>query len=1117
MAALGAGGAARAADQPQYAPPPAWVKPVPIPPAPASADPAELKVLLQNEQTRFGAAGDEFYSESAMKILSTKGLADMGNIALAWRPDTETLILHKVNILRDGQVIDALAGGKKVTVLRRETNLELAMLDGALTATLQLEGLQVGDVVDMAFTLRRQDPVLAGRSEGTLALARPGKVAHAYFRAVWAPAKAMRWRIGEGLSGAVSASGADQQFVADQSDVDAPKPPNGAPPRFGYLAQAEFSQFRDWAEISRLMAPLYDKAETLAADSPLRKQIQDIAAASPDPKARALAALELVQDKVRYLFLGMNNGGYVPADADLTWTRRFGDCKGKTVLLLALLHGLGIEAEPVLVSTWAGDGLDQRLPMVQLFDHVLVRAHIDGRTYWLDGTRMGDAQLDRPAPAFRWALPVRSAGADLAPIEQVPFSEPHFDSRVDLDATGGLDAPAPAHAEHVFRGDSGIGLGLALSGQSVADAQRALRDYWRGAIPWVEPKTTTFAYDRVSGVTTLTMDGTATIDWAAGSQGRDFNVADSAIGYVANFTREPGPNRDAPYAVSFPMFRRWTVRVKLPGAGAGFELVNGQAVDATVAGVRYHRTAAIDHGVATIEDDEQALAGEFPAADAPAAAVTLRGLADYQVAVRAPKADPDGVDPKARAAEEAKMQSGAEKEQRGDAQGALADFKDALAAPVFPKMSPRTRERALELYAWAAQQTHDDVLAHSLAVEATNLPDAAVGAWALRLQFAFALHDFDDAAISLSRLAGAGPGTLAGIHDPGVFEVARQARGRPRFELLAALHDAGWKPTDPFRNADALWLDLAARRIDEGDLARAKVIARDVGGPYDLIQMRADKRFDPIVSGEPARYDVSAALDRQLADLRTKAAAAPDQLEGVLVVARALLRRNRPADALAVLDAAKAKIDAAAEGAPAFSDKADQMGAMLEVRAKSLEALGRSEEGLRVRERSILHAEHSGSNFTQVLDLASRYNNLGQPQDALDLLEDFDPEGATPYGHMIWKEVLACAYAQTGDKPKLARAIGYLEAHPLDAPELLDQAQLCTNDEDGVAKSIVARLADPDTRGDTLLQLQTYTDSPSDGPWGKQLDARWRAVKERPEVRAAIRKVGRIEAYPVLQ
>jgi len=75
---------------------------------------------------------------------------------------------------------------------------------------------------------------------------------------------------------------------------------------------------------------------------------------------------------VRYVLLAIDDGGYVPAPADTTWSRRFGDCKGKTVLLLALLRELGIDARPALVSVQGGDGLNERLPMVGAFDHVFV-------------------------------------------------------------------------------------------------------------------------------------------------------------------------------------------------------------------------------------------------------------------------------------------------------------------------------------------------------------------------------------------------------------------------------------------------------------------------------------------------------------------------------------------------------------------------------------------------------------------------------------------------------------------------------------------------------------------------------------------------------------------------
>jgi hypothetical protein len=51
--------------------------------------------------------------------------------------------------------------------------------------------------------------------------------------------------------------------------------------------------------------------------------------------------------------------------------------------------------------------MNERLPSLAAFNHVIVRAIIDGKVYWLDGTRTGDKSgLDvlRPPP-HRWALP----------------------------------------------------------------------------------------------------------------------------------------------------------------------------------------------------------------------------------------------------------------------------------------------------------------------------------------------------------------------------------------------------------------------------------------------------------------------------------------------------------------------------------------------------------------------------------------------------------------------------------------------------------------------------------------------------------------------------------------
>ena len=118
---------------------------------------------------------------------------------------------------------------------------------------------------------------------------------------------------------------------------------------------------------------------------------------------------------------------------------------------------------------------------------------------------------------------------------------------------------------------------------------------------------------------------------------------------------------------------------------------------------------------------------------------------------------------------------------------------------------------------------------------------------------------------------------------------------------------------------------------------------------------------------------------------------------------------------------------------------------------------------------------------------------------------------------MVWESARACAYAQLNDQANLATPLQYLREHAKDGSQLFEVALLCAHDSDAVAKEIVARLVDPDTRQSKLAEIQDYLPEPGQSPWDKDTTARWLVVRGRPDVQAAIAKVGRIESYPIIR
>ena len=401
---------------------------------------------------------------------------------------------------------------------------------------------------------------------------------------------------------------------------------------------SQFTNFATWADASVLMYPHYVRGSTLEADSPLHAQVERIRANFHTDADRTAAALRLVQDEIRYVALAMGEGGYVPTAADEVWRSRFGDCKGKTVLLLALLRELGIEAEAAMVSTRMGDGLDEREPLIGWFDHVLVRAVVDGKVYWLDGTGVGDRALDDIAPpSWRWALPVRAEGARLEAIESPPAASPSTGMVLDIDASAGIDAEAELTMDLAYYGPLAAGMRQAVTSIPDEQLQTMLSSNWDGPDSVTRVESVDTRYDDDNNAFHIILKGKTRMSWVNGTGGRVMALPDSAI-EIPHLEERRGlaaAYRNEPYVIAHPFYATSTIRVTLPNGGEGFRLEGGdQSVEG--GGYRVERTASLSDGRLEVSMSVLSLVPEVTAAQMAEARTRAGNLASTGVRVRAP-------------------------------------------------------------------------------------------------------------------------------------------------------------------------------------------------------------------------------------------------------------------------------------------------------------------------------------------------------------------------------------------------------------------------------------------------------------------------------------------------
>jgi tetratricopeptide (TPR) repeat protein len=629
---LTASTAAHAAEELKFAKAPAWVAPQTIPAAADKAKDRPIALLLHDQQVLLEPGKISTYSELAFKIQKPEGLA-AGNLSVAWNPAFDTATVNRLEIRRGNQVIDVLKSGQTFTTMRRESNLELAMLDGMLTANIQPEGLQEGDVIVLATMIEHVDPTLKGHVEATFAPWGGAQIGLAHARLAWSSNVDLKLqKAGDLPVPQQSARDGKKIYELTMHDIDPVIDPKGAPVRFKIGRMGEATDFRSWADAGRLMAPLYRTAAVVPASGPLRDEVEKIRKASADPKVRAEQALQLVQQRVRYVALLMGQGGYVPAPAETTWSRRFGDCKAKTTLLLAILHELGINAEPVAANPILGDAIGESLPMIGLFNHVLVRAHVAGKDYWLDGTRTGDTSFDSiEVPDFGWGLPLVE-NAQLVHMVPAPRDVPSAERRVSVDASDGIFAPAKTEIEEIYRGDSAVQMNSLYSSLSSDQRDEQLHDKSKGYFDTFAVTSSSVQFDKTKRELDIKIQGKAQLSWKDGW----FFVPTSSVGFDPDFDRPAGPFHDVPVEVSHPRFAKDIATIKLP-AGLVSQQKLSPAVHQTLAGVEYVRTEKVTGDLLTVESSERSIVPEVSYKDALAAEQQLRAMSKDDVYLKIPE------------------------------------------------------------------------------------------------------------------------------------------------------------------------------------------------------------------------------------------------------------------------------------------------------------------------------------------------------------------------------------------------------------------------------------------------------------------------------------------------
>ncbi len=463
-------------------PTPSWVVPVDLEAltsARMAESAAELARLVFHDTQIFVPESNatnaaQTYEQEVFHLDSSGDVEELSTVSLEFDPSYQTLEVHAVRVLRDGEWSDRI-GRSLASVAQVEDQLERYVYDQSESLLMILDDVQVGDWLSVEYSLRGSNPVMGDD----------------WADAVWLVSQAVSKRSVRVLAQrpvafAVHGDAPDpSKDVADGNSREIvwtlenrPEPEYTHSLPWGYSPQPwiQLSTQRTWSDVVDWALPVFEPP-------PSTPDVREIASrfANLSREQGLLAARRWVQDEIGYFSVAMGEHSHPPYVPSETLARRYGDCKDKTVLLLSVLRELGIDSWPVLINTNWREGLVTFQPSPLAFDHIIVAAAVGDRVIWIDptlGGQGGDAVDAMTVPNYRYGLEVRTGVAELSEIperQRAPgLKQVFYHYRVQEDLL-----QYQVHVKTVFSGAEAEGMRRTLAELSTDELQENYLEYYQ--------------------------------------------------------------------------------------------------------------------------------------------------------------------------------------------------------------------------------------------------------------------------------------------------------------------------------------------------------------------------------------------------------------------------------------------------------------------------------------------------------------------------------------------------------------------------------------------------------------------------------------------------------------
>ena len=325
------------------------------------------------------------FNQLVVKVLSARGVEAFRQLPITYSPDRQEVRVIKARITKpEGSVVDSF-GDQDRNINEPWTG----MYYDSRARVLSFPSLEPGDVLEVQWRLDDSsiDNLLSDYWGDVDAVQSVMPKRHYLYVVDMPQSRPLYWNAAT-LAKWVKAESApenERMIYRFRADGVAKVVPEPQMPGWAEVATPlHLSTYKSWQDVGHYWWGLV--RDQLTPNDELRKTVEQVLkGVDRKDEAKVVAAIYgFVVTNTRYVALEFGIHGYKPYRVDRVLARKFGDCKDKAALIVAMLKIANIDSRLVLLRMSSLGTLDAEPASLAAFNHAI--AYVPSQHLYLDGT-----------------------------------------------------------------------------------------------------------------------------------------------------------------------------------------------------------------------------------------------------------------------------------------------------------------------------------------------------------------------------------------------------------------------------------------------------------------------------------------------------------------------------------------------------------------------------------------------------------------------------------------------------------------------------------------------------------------------------------------------------------